>query len=137
MSHKGVKLEVDTAPLRSVPGESTVNTLATGERFDVVTNPHCFAVHTAMLTFLDPALNLRQPILVSIKKWTDGLVEAHLADALLYGTGEDEAESLADLREHILAAWKRLSATPEVSMARPAWRMWRSLSALCSEIVPR
>ena len=90
---------------------------------------------TAVLAFLPAPLKLKQPLLVAIKFWPDGPVEAHFVDALLFGTGEDEITALDDLRENMLSAWFRLSKTPHASLARPASRMWQALDATCEEVV--
>lgn len=112
-------------------GAPSVTSVSTGERLDITANPLCHARYTSTLTFLSNSVRLRRPVLVSIREWSDGIVEAHLADALLYGTGDDEAEALEDLRDNIVDAWDRLSALQESSMAKPAWRIWSALRELC------
>lgn len=113
------------------PEAASVNSVSTGERLDITANPLCHSRYSAMLTFLDGPVKLRHPVTVTVKEWSDGLVEAHIADALLYGTGDDEAEALEDLRGNMIDAWARLSVLSEASMARPAWRIWSALKSLC------
>lgn len=117
--------------MRSAVDKSTVTVMATGKRLDVDENPLCHTHTTGVLTFLDPPLRLRQPTPVTIHYWTDGVVEAHLADALLIGEGDDEAEALDNLRENIADAWNHLQHA--AAKAKPARRMWRALSAICTE----
>jgi hypothetical protein len=114
-------------------GGPTVISAETGKRLDIDANPLCQGRYTATLAYLDGPVKLRQPVSVSIKEWSDGIVEAHLADTLLFGTGDDESEAIDDLRDNIVDAWVRLSALPEDSMAKPAWRIWSALRALCEE----
>ena len=66
-----------------------------------------------------------------MKSWTDRVVEAHFSDALLYGSGETEADALDELRTEMMAVYARLRNTDEAAMARPALRMWRALRAVC------
>ena len=129
-------LDVSVANVELQPEAPTVTAIATREQLDLYANPLCFSTYSTILAFLNSPLKLRYPLPVSIKVWTDGVVEAHFADAILYGTGEDESEALDDLRENIEAAWTRLSKTPEASLAKPALRMWRALSAVCGCDVP-
>ena len=119
------------------PEPASVNSVTTGERLDILANPICHAHYNATLAFLGGSVRLRRPTLVTIKDWSDGVVEAHLSDALLYGTGEDEAEALEDLRDNILDAWEHLRVLPESEMAKPAWRIWSALKALCEPAEPR
>lgn len=126
------KMEPGSAGVMYDGGAAVVG-LSTGQRIDVVANPICHAPYAATLTFLDPPLQLLVPIPVTVKVWSDGLVEAHLSDALLYGTGDDEAEAMDDLRGAIADAWQHLRGVSRDSLAKPALRMWTALSAICRE----
>jgi hypothetical protein len=71
---------------------------------------------------------------VTLETWPDGVVYAHLYDALLSGQGNDAAEALADLREAIEREHRHLVAVQRThKLGPPALRTWRALSALIEE----
>ena len=131
-----MSLDRDSGGFRSDPPQTEFVVVGGAERPSLEMEPFCCARTTAMLTFLPAPLALRAPILINVKFWNDGEIEAHLHDALLFGSGEDEAEALDDLRDNVVFAWQQLNDIPETSMAAPAWRMWQALKA-CVEVTSK
>ncbi len=86
----------------------------------------------AHLLFVPEPLRLRQgPIPVVVRLWTDGLYEAHMTDALLYGEGEDEAEALDSLRANLIDSWVRLeSLSMSHRLGRAPARTWLALRSM-------